>query len=63
MVIQTALTQTILFKVAIIKLQSILSNKAENVPFNVIQYIIGEVIYGGIYLRFHSKNIKIDLSI
>jgi hypothetical protein len=31
------------------QLQSVLLNKPEKVPFNVIQYVAGEVIYGGTF--------------
>ena len=38
-----------MIQVAIIKLESILINKPINTPYNVIQYITGEVIYGGTF--------------
>jgi hypothetical protein len=34
-------------KVAILQLQTVLQTNAKNIPFNVLKYITGEVIYGG----------------
>ncbi len=35
------------FEVAVLQLQSVLNINSERVPFNVLKYITGDVIYGG----------------